>query len=301
MFGVTRQSYYQRQEVDFHRQAIQEMILYYVRQVREDFPRMGYLKLYEKSKWFFQDEFTLGRDAFYHLLRERGLMLKLKKRKARTTDSSHRFFRYKNLVKDFTATAPCRLWVADITYIRLEDGFCYLSLVTDGFSRKIVGWRLSDSLKYVHTRKALEMAIEEAGKEKHSLVGLIHHSDRGVQYAYPDYTDLLCAHRCRISMTQSGDPLENALAERMNGILKQEWLHCHHFTCIEQAQIAVEKAIRLYNTQRPHAALGMKTPQMVHLNQPYQKEEYQIPYPSQETPCGTGAAAPPQRGAIPER
>lgn len=261
---------------------------------------MGYLKLYEKCKWFFEAEFTLGRDSFYHLLRERGLMLKLKKRKVRTTDSMHGFFRYKNLTIHFIPTAPCQLWVADITYIRLENGFCYLSLVTDAYSRKIVGWVLSDSLKYIHTQKALEMAIGETKSENRSLAGLIHHSDRGVQYAYPDYTDLLCFHRCRISMTQTGDPLENALAERMNGILKQEWLDASDFTSIAQAQIIVQKAIRLYNTQRPHAALGMKTPQMVHAKEEYKKEEYQIPYYEKEPLVGTGAPAP-CRWAIPEQ
>lgn len=274
VFGISRQSYYQHKGFDFHKEAFKGLVIEYVRRTRKEFPRIGYLMLHEKCRLFFDPVYNLGRDAFYHLLRDYDLMLKWKKRRIRTTDSEHPYQRYPNLIKGFTPTEPCQLWVADITYVRLKNGFCYLSLVTDARSRKIVGWCLGKTLESKYTEQALRMALE-ANKEKIcSSGGLIHHSDRGVQYACTAYTDLLKENNCSISMTQSGDPLENAMAERVNGILKQEWLHHYTFDTFEEAESKIEKVIRLYNTQRPHSALKMKTPVMVHDGVPYQPEEY---------------------------
>lgn len=264
LFGVSRQSYYQRKEANFHELAIKSCILEHVRKIRLDFPRMGYLKLYEICSSYFGGDFTMGRDAFYHLLYDNGLMLKLKKRTTRTTDSRHSYFLYPNLIRNFKPVSPCQLWVSDITYIPVGDGFCYLSLITDAFSRKIVGWNFADSLKYCNAEQALKEAITSAETAGFNLEGLIHHSDRGVQYAYNAYTDILKKHGCMISMTENGDPLENAMAERVNGILKQEWLHYYTFKNQEEAYEVIERIIRLYNERRPHMGINMRTPNQIH-------------------------------------
>lgn len=274
VFGVSRQSYYQHKGIDFHREAFKGLVIKYVRRVREDFPRIGYLMLFEKCKLYFGVCFTLGRDAFYNLLREYNLMLKWKKRSVRTTNSNHLYRRYANLLKDVCPIAPCSVWVSDITFIRLQGGFCYLSLITDAYSRKIVGWRVGATLEAEHTIEALRMALEENRKDGFDTDGLIHHSDRGLQYACHEYTGLLKKNKCQISMTQNGDPLENAMAERMNGILKQEWLYQYTFETIEEVNAKMKDIIRLYNTQRPHSSIGNRTPEMMHNKVPYVPEDY---------------------------
>jgi transposase InsO family protein len=148
--------------------------------------------------------------------------------------------------------------VSDITYIRLTEGFCFLSLITDAYSHKVIGWQLAPGLQYSYTCEALRMAIESA---RSPLSGLIHHSDRGGQYAHPHYTEALRKVGARVSMTESGDPRDNAVAERMNGILKQEWLHFHEFENIEQVRNVLEPAIEFYNTRRPHASIDFMTPE----------------------------------------
>lgn len=230
LFGVTRQSYYQRGESYYVRESYKELVYHYLLSVRQDMPSVGCFKLYEMAKAHF-GILPFGRDAFFGLLREKGLMLKIKKRRrVKTTDSNHAYRKYPDLVKGSgrALTSACQLWVSDITYIPLKgEGrrFCYLSLVTDAYSRKIVGWQLGEGLQYKHTEQALRNAIDQSLSQGFSLQGLIHHSDRGVQYAYPEYTRLLTSHGCRISMTQTGDPRDNPIAERVNGILKTEWLN----------------------------------------------------------------------------
>jgi transposase InsO family protein len=265
VFGVSRQSYYQREDSFYEGECMKGFVMDYVRELRTDFPRMGCYKLYEKSKTYFGATLPFGRDSFFCLLREQGLMLKIKKRRVtKTTDSSHPFTKYANLIKDYKAECSCRLWVSDITYIAYTGGFFYLSLITDAYSRKIVGWELADTLKCIHTENALRKAIKEACKDGFDLSGLIHHSDRGVQYAYPHYTDLLLSCRCRISMTQSGDPRDNGLAERVNGILKTEWLNRYEFTSFKEVKKVLTKIIELYNNQRPHMGINMRIPGSVH-------------------------------------
>jgi transposase InsO family protein len=237
---------------------MRSIVIDYVRQVRNLSPRTGCRKLYVMCRTFFGKFFTMGRDSFYRLLREFGLMLRLKKRRVRTTDSSHSYPRYPDLAKGFVPMQAGVLWVADITYVRLWDGrFCFLSLITDAYSRRITGWKLGSTLEYVHTLKALEMAIETSG---HPLEGLIHHSDRGGHYAHETYISLLRRHGVRSSMTRSGDPPDNAMAERVNGIVKQECLHLKTFRTIEQVQSALEQYIDFYNSRRPHASIDFLTP-----------------------------------------
>lgn len=189
-------------------------------------------------------------------------MLRLKRRRrCRTTDSDHGYPLYKNLIRGFEPTAANKLWVCDITYIWTLKGFCFLSVVTDAYSHKIIGYRLAPTLAFHYTEEALDMALETT---KGSLKGLIHHSDRGFQYAYYSYTQKLKKHHIRISMTENPDPLENAIAERVNGILKQEWLHHYEFTDIDHVRDILEPAIEFYNNKRPHASNDFLTPEEAH-------------------------------------
>lgn len=266
VFGISRQSYYNRSEESIERLCFEYFVIDYVEELRIDFPLMGCFKLYEKVKTRFGEKLPFGRDAFFALLREHQLMLRIKKRfRPRTTDSEHPFRKYDDLRKDLSVSAPCQLWVADITYIPLSTGFCYLSLLTDAYSRMIVGWKVAPDLKYYHTQEVLTMSLEKAKEDGFEIDGMIHHSDRGVQYAYPNYISVLKSNGCLVSMTQSGDPKDNAIAERVNGILKTEWLNACQFTSIEQVENKLSKIIKLYNEQRPHMSIGMKVPCELHI------------------------------------
>jgi transposase InsO family protein len=238
--------------------AIRVFIIQYVKETRLEAPRLGCEKLYVMCKAYFGELFQMGRDTFYRILQESGLMLRLRKRRTRTTDSNHLETCYTNLIRGLVPERVNQLWVSDITYIRTLSGFCYLSLVTDAYSHKIVGWTLAPRLEFHYTQEAVQMALEGTKKP---LRGLIHHSDRGFQYAYKPYVALLHGKGIRISMTEHGDPLENAVAERVNGILKQEWLHFHNFKNIEHIRAILEPAIKFYNTRRPHASIDFLTPE----------------------------------------
>ena len=202
----------------------------------------------------------IGRDKFFDFLRNYDLQVKPRKRYARTTNSMHRFYKYKNLIKEFKPTQINQLWVSDITYIKTHNGFCYLALITDAYSRKIVGYDVSNSLELAGVLAALNKAIKLL-PDNHQL---IHHSDRGIQYCSYAYTDLLIKKKVKISMTENGNCYENAMAERVNGILKTEFYLDHCFDNINQAKKACEQAIEIYNNQRLHMALNYKTPQQMH-------------------------------------
>jgi transposase InsO family protein len=204
--------------------------------------------------------FQIGRDAMFDLLAEHGLLVTKRKRKACiTTLSRHRFKRYPNIIRGFIPIAPNQLWVSDITYIHLADGFAYLSLITDAYSRKIVGFYLSGDLSAQGPLKALKMALEN----NPNRTGLVHHSDRGVQYCCDAYVKLLQDKGIKISMTENGDPLENAIAERVNGILKQELLE-EVFVNYETAQKEVAIACSIYNNLRPHGSIDNLKPAEAH-------------------------------------
>jgi transposase InsO family protein len=224
-------------------------------------PRLGGRKLYHMYSGRIHAIYPgLGRDKFFGLLRAEGLLVLRKRSYTRTTNSWHHFHTYGNIVKGMCVTGINQVWVSDITYLRTRRGFVYLSLLTDYYSRKIVGWNLSNSLGIEGSKRALEMAI---GGCSHTE-GLIHHSDRGVQYCSYPYTELLSSHNIRISMTEENHCYENAMAERVNGILKDEYLLDAIFVDYRQAQQACAAAIQMYNTRRPHSALGFKTPQEAH-------------------------------------
>jgi transposase InsO family protein len=212
------------------------------------------------STFLTQQGFQIGRDAMFDLLSERGLLVRKRRRSGCvTTFSKHRFKKYPNIIRDFIPIAPNQLWVSDITYIHLPNGFAYLSLITDAYSRKIVGFYLSKDLSAKGPLNALKMAI----KTNNVITGLIHHSDRGVQYCCDAYVKLLTDQKIKISMTENGDPLENAIAERVNGILKQELLQ-EEFPDFITASNEVAVACSTYNHIRPHGSIDDLKPAEAH-------------------------------------
>lgn len=207
-----------------------------------------------------------GRDAFIDILRKNNLMVKIRRRKRyKTTDSNHHYRRYPNLITDIVPSRPNEIWVSDITYVETDEGVCYLSLITDAYSHKIVGWSLGPTLETIYPLEALQMAL--SGIDYQTSSRLIHHSDRGCQYCSDSYVKLLKEHGISISMTQSGDPLENPIAERANGILKSEWLYKMHLTTRAVCKAELERIISFYNTQRPHMSIGWQTPEVAHLQE----------------------------------
>jgi putative transposase len=198
----------------------------------------------------------IGRDRFFHWLRGHDLLIRPKRRYVNTTQSHHRFWVYKNLTESMRVTQPDRLWVSDITYIRSREGFCYLALITDAYSRKIVGYDVSDSMELNGCMRALKLALQTAS----NLGQLIHHSDRGIQYCSNQYTNMLLDRGIKISMADKGNCYQNAMAERVNGILKNEFNLDTTFKSKKHAIETVHQSIYIYNQHRPHWALQFKTP-----------------------------------------
>ena len=221
----------------------------------------------------------MGRDAFFDFLARHNLLVRKSRLRARTTFSNHWLHKYPNLIAGYEPEKAHRLWVSDITYIQTKEGFCFLSLVTDAWSRKIIGWQVGKSLEARHSVKALKMAIRQLPK---GVRDVIHHSDRGVQYCCEQYVKLLNQNNFRISMTENSDPRENALAERVNGILKDEWLNAMSFKTMEEAEREIGKVIRIYNQVRPHSSLEMKTPSFAHANPCVLKRKWKNYYKKKE-------------------
>ena len=241
-----------------------------VHQIREMAPGIGCYKLWLMVSKIYPDRRLPGRDAFFNVMRTYGLVLK-RPRPRHTTNSNHRFHKYKNLIRDYIPTAPNRLWVSDITYIDTEEGYCYLHMVTDAYSRKILGWCVSPTLEARHTLAALKLAICHA--KDADLSSLIHHSDRGVQYCCDAYVNELTSHNISISMTEDYKPTDNAIAERVNGTIKTEVIYrIRRFRDIKQAKERIGRYIDFYNDKRPHASIGMKVPCKVHLEAGPQKK-----------------------------
>jgi putative transposase len=261
LLGYSRQAYYQHLKVQEQEVLQEDLLVQEVLRIRKAQKRIGVRKLLIMMNVFMQQHtIQIGRDAFFDLLRKQGLLVRKRKRSRPQTTFSHHWLRkYQNLVAGFIPTAPNQLWVSDITYIHLHNGFAYLSLITDAYSRKIVGFYLCEDLSARGCVLALRMAL----KNNPLRDKLIHHSDRGLQYCSADYVKLLQDNNIRISMTQNGDPLENALAERVNGILKDELLEVS-YSSLAEAQQAVAMAISTYNHQRPHSSVDMLTPIIAH-------------------------------------
>lgn len=239
--------------------ATEEIVLSLVYEYRSEMGRIGCRKLQHLINSRLPEDMKVGRDALYTLLERNSLLHKRRRKSVRTTWSNHWMHKYPNLITGVIPTASNQIWVSDITYIEtVNDGFMYLHLVTDLYSRKIMGWCLSPTLHAEYTLKALEMAIRNAGC---CLTGLIHHSDRGCQYCCERYVSLLKSSGILISMTQSGDPLENAVAERVNGIIKNEWLMHENIIDGNIALKRISEIVNIYNNIRPHASLNYLTPE----------------------------------------
>jgi transposase InsO family protein len=262
-FGLTRDAYYKFFKRRKKREAVAFKVVKLVKEERKDQPRVGTRKLYEAlHTLFILEGLKVGRDKLFDILRDHEMLIRRKKASCKTTDSYHRFHKYNNLVKGMEVTAPNQVWVSDITYIRTVKGFCYLALITDMYSRKIVGYDISDTLELAGCLRALKKALKAA----RPAAGLVHHSDRGIQYCSNQYVDELKKRKIKISMTEENHCYENAIAERINGILKDEFYLDQCFFSTQHACIATKSAIEIYNSKRLHLSLGYKTPNMVFKN-----------------------------------
>jgi putative transposase len=260
--GMTRANYYARRKARRRQQVDGELVVALVLAERRLQPRLGTRKM----QVLIRRQLTvagvkLGRDRLFEVLRDQGLLLApLPAAYPCTTDSYHYLPVFKNRIKDLRLTKPNEVWVSDLTYMRTEEGFMYLSLVTDKYSRKIVGYHCGDTLAAAGSLQALEMALADLPTGEQPL----HHSDRGIQYCCHEYVSSLAARGLGISMTEQDHCAENALAERMNGILKSEYGLGRELKGKQQARGAAAQAVLLYNTRRPHTALGYRFPETVH-------------------------------------
>lgn len=262
LLGRTKQAYYKSNEESLMRKLSQaELVTQYVKEVRRQDPGIGGVKVWHMYQKAFGQ--VIGRDRFMEILDMQGLKLRRKMRAPRTTDSSHGLPTYPNLIKHTIPTRPNQIWVGDITYIPIWTGeyeyrFCYLSMILDSYTEEICGWSVGESLETKYPIEALKGALARLGKTRHD--GLIHHTDRGCQYASREYVSLLKGHGIRISMTESGDPKDNAQAERINSTMKNELLKGKVFGSIDEVRAAVSSAVDFYNNRRPHMSIDMLTP-----------------------------------------
>ncbi len=262
-YSITRDAYYKNKKRYIMRVKIENQVLELVHKRRRTLPREGARKLMKSLKADFdKHNIKIGRDQLLDILRDNDLLIRRKKYSSRTTNSHHRFYKYNNIIKDVDINRSNQVWAADITYIRTIKGFCYLALITDMHSRKIVGYDLSDSLELTGCVRALKKALYH----NKGLRNLTHHSDRGIQYCSNVYTNELKRKKIAISMTQENHCYENALAERVNGILKDEFYLDQTFASVTEAKRATKNAIKLYNSKRLHLSLNYKTPNNVHQN-----------------------------------
>lgn len=261
LMNRSRQSYYKRLCRQGNVDDRGRILLTLIQPIRQLMPRIGGRKLFHMlQKDLSANRIKFGRDRFFRWLNQNDLLVSPKKSYASTTQSHHRFWVYDNLTEAINLVKPNQLWVSDITYLRTVEGFCYLALITDAYSRKIVGFDVSDSLELVGCMRALRSALQTAS----DLSQLTHHSDRGIQYCSGKYIEMLQAKGIKISMAAKGNCYENALAERVNGILKGEFNLDTKFKTKQQAIEAVKQSIYIYNMHRPHWALNLSTPDRVH-------------------------------------
>ena len=243
--------------------AQESFAIEYVKRIRSKAPGIGGMKLWYMYRRDFDGNNPVGRDRFAYIIDRYGLKVRKKFRKPKTTDSSHGLPTYPNIVKDLIPTRANQLWVSDITYITVwldeyHYAFCYLSLILDAYTEEIVGWSVGPTLETAYPIEALKMALKRIDGMKE--INLTHHSDRGCQYASYEYVRLLEKQHIKISMTESGDPKDNAQAERINNTMKNELLKDIRFVCIEDVKSAVSYAVDFYNNERPHMSIDMMTP-----------------------------------------
>lgn len=259
LFGLSKQAYYKTSKNDEQKAIIWHFVKPGILALRRSMPRLGTRKLHYLLG---EQAINIGRDRLFDLLRKEGMLVATRKKYVKTTDSSQWRRQYSNLVKNIELIRPEQLWVADITYLDTKaEGDLYLHLITDAYSKQIMGYELCDNMTAISTHKALLMALS---KRQYKNMPLIHHSDRGLQYCSALYTQCLISNHIAISMTQNGDPYENAVAERVNGILKDEFGLGDQLNDMEEARKQVAQSIHTYNHQRPHLSCSMLTPIQMH-------------------------------------
>jgi len=262
LFGKTRHAYYDHGWRLQDQGLKDEIILQHVLQIRQHLPAVGTLKLHQMLVALLQKhQIKIGRDYLFDLLREHHLHIRRRKRMVVTTDSRHWMHKYNNLIKELVVERPEQLWVSDITYIRMLNQWGYLSLITDAYSRKIMGFCFRKDLSAQGCIDALQMALKA---RSYPRMNIIHHSDRGSQYCSKGYVDLLLENNIAISMTENGDPYENALAERVNGIIKSEFQLYYSPLGLEYTKNKIRESIHAYNTLRPHSSCDFMTPEIAH-------------------------------------
>jgi putative transposase len=258
LFGVSRQSFYQHFRIEENKSFQHEMIIQQVKIIRQDHPRIGARKLLVLMQSFFsENQISIGRDSFFELLAQHKMLVKRRARQVQTTFSKHWLRKWPNLIKNFEADTINHLWVSDITYWKVYNNNYYISLITDVRSRKIIGYSIDNTLKAQSTLEALNMAI--CFKPTLST-HIIHHSDRGSQYCSAEYVAKLLDNNIKISMTESSEPTDNAYAERVNGILKEEYLYQYSPKSLSQAKAILAHSIQLYNQKIPHLSIENQTP-----------------------------------------
>lgn len=260
LFGIDRQVYYRSLRRKAARQSKAAQVVGMIAEIRQSMPRVGTRKLYYMLSDKLQ-ALKIGRDKFFNVLRANHLLIEPKRSYHVTTDSHHRFRKHNNLILEMTINKPEQVWVSDITYIGKREKPCYLSLVTDAYSKKIMGFYVADNMDTENSVQALKMAIK---RRKYNKECLIHHSDRGVQYCARGYQKVLLKNGIQCSMTNNGDPYENAVAERINGILKQEFIIDTYHADLYIMRKIVKEAVDIYNSQRPHYSNYMLTPAQMH-------------------------------------
>lgn len=260
LFGIDRQVYYRRIKRTSSRKLIASEVISLVLKIRNTMPRIGAKKLYYLLKSQL-NQFKIGRDKFIDILRANHLLIQPKRSYHITTNSHHRFRKHQNLILDLKICRPEQVWVSDITYIGKRENPCYLSLITDAYSKRIMGFNVADNMNTQSSLIALKNAIKQRREKEKTL---IHHSDRGLQYCSDQYQKLLYKNNIKCSMTQNSDPYENAVAERINGILKQEFNIDKFNLKLAVMKVLVKDAIDVYNNQRPHYSNYMLTPNQMH-------------------------------------
>jgi putative transposase len=263
LLGVTRQALYQHGWRSEELNIEAELIIQQVIEIRKRHPIIGTRKLYLiLHSFLLEHQIKIGRDKLFDLLAAYKLLVRRRQRRISTTQSYHRFHKYPNLIREMKITGINQLWVSDITYCKMIGKFVYLSFVTDAYSHKIIGYHVAETLETIHSLRALQMAINSLDFLTENKI--IHHSDRGIQYCSEGYVNLLEKNDILISMTENGDPLENPIAERVNGIIKDEYLNRYHYGSIKELEEKLTQVVTFYNEERPHTSCSMFTPDKVH-------------------------------------
>lgn len=275
LFGKTRHAYYDALWRKDRKIIKKDIVLQEVINIRKQLPKVGTRKLHHMLTECLQShQINIGRDALFNLLSDHGMLIRQRKRKAITTNSNHWMKKYGNLIKDITITGPEQVWVSDITYIRMISQWGYLSLITDAWSRKIMGYSFRTDLTAKGCVDALLMALDNKIYDK----PVIHHSDRGSQYCSKQYVDILIDNHAAISMTEKSDPYENAIAERINGIIKSEFELHSSFAGFEKTYEKIKESISKYNKIRPHLSCDYLTPDQAHLKTNQLKKKWKNYY-----------------------